>query len=46
MGCRMGDKSPKSKERNKKQVAARKSREKAEAFAKANPAPPEPLKKK
>jgi hypothetical protein len=42
----MGDKSPKSKERNRKQVAAQKSRKKAEAFAKAHPVPPEPLKKK
>jgi hypothetical protein len=42
----VGDKSPKSKERNRKQDAAKKSRKKAEAFTKANPAPPEPLKKK
>ncbi len=41
----MGDKSPKSKERNKKQDAAQKSREKAEAFSKANRAPAAPLKK-
>jgi hypothetical protein len=41
----MGDKSPKSKERQKKQDAARKSQEKADAFAKANPTPAAPLKK-
>ncbi|MEQ1831843.1 MAG: hypothetical protein ABL977_02225 [Candidatus Eisenbacteria bacterium] len=37
----MGDKSPKSKERDKKQAAADKSQKKAAAFAKANPAPVE-----
>jgi len=42
----MGDKSPKSKERNRKQHAVEKNRKKAEAFAKAHPAPLEPLKKK
>ena len=42
----MGDKSPKSKERNKKQDVAKKGQKKAQAFAKANPAPPAPLKKK
>ena len=41
----MGDKSPKSKDRQKKQDAARKSQDKADAFAKANPTPPSPLKK-
>jgi hypothetical protein len=33
----MGDKSPKSKERKKKQDAAQKSQKKADALAKANP---------
>jgi len=35
----MGDKSPKSKERKKKQDAAHKTQEKAAAFAKAHPDP-------
>ena len=41
----MGDKSPKSNERLKKQDAAEKSRKKAEAFTKAHPAPAVPGKK-
>jgi hypothetical protein len=41
----MGDKSPKSKERNRKQDAVQKNQKKAKAFAKAHPDPPEPLKK-
>ena len=40
----MGDKSPKSKERQKKQDAAQKNQQKAAAHAKANPAPVKPLK--
>lgn len=41
----MGDKSPKSKERNRKQDAAQKSQKKAAAFAKAHPEPAETGKK-
>ena len=41
----VGDKSPKSNERLKKQDAAEKSRKKAEAFTKAHPAPAVPGKK-
>jgi hypothetical protein len=40
----MGDKSPKSKERKKKQDTAHKSQKKAAAFAKAIPTPANPLK--
>ena len=36
--CAMGDKSPKSKERQKKQDAAHKDQQKAAAIAKAKPA--------
>ena len=38
----MGDKSPKSKERKKKQDAAEENRKKAGAFTKAHPAPAVP----
>jgi hypothetical protein len=38
----MGDKSPKSKERQKKQDTAQKNQRKAAATAKANPAPARP----
>ena len=41
----MGDKSPKSKERQKKQHDAEKSQKKADAFTKAHPAPSVPGKK-
>lgn len=41
----MGDKSPKSKERQKKQETVHKGQVKAAAHAKANPAPPTPAKK-
>jgi hypothetical protein len=41
----MGDKSPKSKERLKKQDTAQKGQAKAAAHAKANPAPPPTVKK-
>ena len=44
-GCTMGDKSPKSKDRQKKQGTAQKSQKKAAAFAKMNPAPALPRKK-
>lgn len=40
----MGDKSPKSTERKKKQDAAHKTQLKSAAFAKAHPAPDKPLK--
>jgi hypothetical protein len=40
----MGDKSPKEKERQKKQHDAHKNQEKAAAIAKAKPAAPKPLK--
>jgi hypothetical protein len=40
----MGDRSPKSKERQKKQDTAQKGQKKAAAFAKANPAPARPQK--
>jgi hypothetical protein len=41
----MGDRSPKSKERQKKQDTADKNQRKAAALAKANPAPARPVKK-
>lgn len=41
----MGDKSPKSKDKKKKQDTADKNQKKADAFAKANPAPGAPAKK-
>lgn len=41
----MGDKSPKSIARNKKQAAAEKTRKQIEAHAKANPDPSTPPKK-
>ena len=41
----MGDKSPKSKERQKKQDTVQKGQKKAAAFAKANPSPPASPKK-
>ena len=41
----MGDKSPKSKDRQKKQAAANKDQKKADAYAKAHPAPAMPSKK-
>lgn len=41
----MGDKSPKSKERQKKQNAAQKNQKKANALAKSNPAPVTPTKR-
>ena len=41
----MGDKSPKSKDRQKKQDTAQKSQKKAAAFAKMSPAPALPRKK-
>ncbi len=41
----MGDKSQKSKDRHKKQDTAQKSQKKADALAKANPAPAKPLKR-
>ena len=40
----MGDKSPKSKERQKKQDATIENQKKAAAFAKAHPAPAIPVK--
>jgi hypothetical protein len=40
----MGDKSPKSKERQKKQDATHEIQKKAAAFTKANPTPAKPLK--
>ena len=40
----MGDKSPKSKERQKKQDATHNMQKKAAAIAKANPPPARPLK--
>ena len=40
----MSDKSPKSKERQKKQETTHASQKKAAAFAKANPTPAKPLK--
>jgi hypothetical protein len=42
----MGDKSPKSKEREKKQNTADKNQKKAAAVAKSTPAPAKPLVKK
>ena len=41
----MGDKSPKSKERQKKQDAAEKNKKKSDAFSKAHPAPAVPGKR-
>jgi hypothetical protein len=41
----VGDKSPKSKERLKKQDAAEKAQKKADAYTKAHPAPDVPGKK-
>lgn len=41
----MGDKSPKSRDRQKKQDAANKDRKKADACAKAHPPPAMPSKK-
>lgn len=41
----MGDKSPKSKERNQKQDKAQKGQKKAAAYAKAHPEPVEKPKK-
>jgi hypothetical protein len=41
----MGDKSPKSKERQKKQDTAQKTQKKADALPKANPSPTTPLKR-
>lgn len=41
----VGDKSPKSKERMKKQDAAEKNQKKADAFTKAHPTPAVPGKK-
>lgn len=41
----MGDKSPKSKERQKKQNITQKNQKKADAFAKSNPAPVVPTKR-
>jgi hypothetical protein len=40
----MGDKSPKSRDRQKKQHAASKEQQKTDAYAKAHPAPALPLK--
>jgi hypothetical protein len=40
----MGDKSPKSKQRQKKQDTTHKNQKKAAAIAKANPTPARPLK--
>jgi hypothetical protein len=44
-GCFMGDKSPKSKDRQKKQDAASKGQKKTDAYAKAHPAAATPFKK-
>jgi hypothetical protein len=41
----MGDRSPKSKERQKKRDTAAENQKKAAAIAKANPLPPRPVKK-
>jgi hypothetical protein len=41
----MGDKSPRSKIKKQKQDSSQKDRKKEVAYAKAHPAPPEPLKK-
>ncbi len=41
----MGDKSPKSNDRKKKQAEAEKSQKKANAFTKAHPSPAVPGKK-
>jgi hypothetical protein len=40
----MGDKSPRSKDRQKKQDTAQRNQQKAAAVAKATPAPAKPLK--
>lgn len=42
--CSMGDKSPKSKERQKKQDTTHKNQKRAAAIAKANSTPASPLK--
>ena len=42
--CSMGDKSPKSKEKQKKQDTTHKNQQKAATIAKANPTPAWPLK--
>jgi hypothetical protein len=44
-GCFMGDKSPKSKDRQKKQDAANKDQKKTDAYTKAHPATATPFKK-
>ena len=41
----MGDKSPKSKDRMKKQDTANKNQKKSDAYAKAHPSPSMPAKK-
>ena len=41
----MGDKSPKSKERNQKQASKEKDQKKSDAYAKAHPAPAVPGKR-
>jgi len=41
----MGDESPKSNDRKKKQVTVQKNQKKADAFAKAHPTPVTPLKR-
>ena len=41
----MGDKSPKSKDRQKKQDTANKDQKKADAYTKAHPTPATPFKK-
>jgi hypothetical protein len=41
----MGDKSPKSKDRQKKQDAANKDQKKADAYTKAHPTPALPARK-
>jgi hypothetical protein len=41
----MGDKSPKSNDRKKKQATAQKNQKKADAFAKAHPTPAIPTKR-
>lgn len=44
LGCPMGDKSPKSKDKQKKQDSAHKDQKKADAAAKATHNPDKPLK--
>lgn len=41
----MGDKNPKTKDKQKKQETASKNQKKAAAFAKANPTPITPMKR-